>query len=170
MFTRCRQGTWEALLGWGSAAWQIRDRNLDYGKESQQAGAGTGFSECYLVPGRETEERTVQNSSLGLQQQGQHLTTQKEGSAGWLCGTRAKQVAGKKLRQVAGEKLRQQRRKEPCVQNRSSKCKSKTRKYFTSFINPLETAGQRAVLINSRTGKICRPFLLAPLHHWQPYR
>lgn len=27
MLTRCRQGTQEALLGWGSAAWQSRDRN-----------------------------------------------------------------------------------------------------------------------------------------------
>lgn len=131
----------------GLSSLAVQGQKLGHGKESQRAGAGTGFPECYVLPGKETEQRTAQNSSPGLQQQGQHLTPQNERSAGWLCGTRAKQIAVKKLRQVAGKKLRQERRKEPCVQNRSSKCKSKTRKYFTSFINPLETAGQRAVLI-----------------------
>lgn len=49
------------------AAWQRRARGLklDHGKENQQAGAGLGFSERYLVPGRETEERTVQNPGGG---------------------------------------------------------------------------------------------------------
>lgn len=67
MLARHRRWAREARSGWGSAAWQCRARGLklDHGKENQQAGAGLGFSERYLVPGRETEERTVQNPGGG---------------------------------------------------------------------------------------------------------